>query len=119
MCKSRLKFFREKIGSHDEWVRDVAAYNSDLPTESQRVVSGGEDNKVKIWRKDGDQGEWHLEKEISKDSPVWRVEFSPVGGLLSVCSGDNQTTVYQEKIPGSGEWAQESTLNEEGVIREK
>jgi len=113
------EFNREKIGFHDEWVRDVAYYNSDLPTDTSRVVSGGEDNKVKIWRKDGDQGEWKLEKEITKDSPVWRVDFSPVGGLLSVCSGDNQTTVYQEKVPGSGDWVLESILNEEGVIREK
>ena len=83
-----------------------------------RVASAGEDNKVKVWKKKAD-GEWELESEIERDAPVWRVEFSPIGNLLSVCSGDNQTSVYKEKVPGGGEWAQNLLLNEEGIIKDK
>ena len=113
-----IYFFREKIGFHTEWVRDVCYLTSS--TSTTRAVSGGEDNYVKIWKRE-QEGEWELEKEISKEAPVWRVEFSPVGGLLSVCSGDNQTSIYKEKVEGNGarEWVQEEVLNEEGVIKAK
>ena len=76
---------RNQVGHHDEWVRDVAYANTTLGVHYDRVVSGGEDNKVKIWKKEGEQGEWTLESEIIKDAPVWRVEFSPIGNLLSIC----------------------------------
>lgn len=89
------------------------------------MVSAGEDNKVKIWKKKASANpssteyEWELESVIEKEAPVWRVEFSPVGNMLSVCSGDNQTSIYKEKTIGSGDWVQSQILNEEGVIKEK
>lgn len=89
------------------------------------MVSAGEDNKVKIWKKkvsanpSSTEYEWELESVIEKEAPVWRVEFSPVGNMLSVCSGDNQTSIYKEKTIGSGDWVQSQILNEEGVIKEK
>lgn len=100
-------------------MRDVAYANTSLGVSYDRLASCGEDNKVKIWKKEGQDGEWQLEAEIAREAPVWRVEFSPIGNLLSVCSGDNQTAVYKEKTLGSGEWVQESLLNEEGVLRDK
>ena len=42
-----------------------------------------------------------------------------MGNLLSVCSGDNQTSIYKEKIYGSGEWIQDTLLNEDGIIKDK
>mgnify|MGYP006278985281 CR=1 FL=1 len=110
---------RNKVGFHDEWVRDVAYASPNVGINYQRIVSGGEDNKVKIWKKEGQDAEWELESEIDKEAPVWRVEFGPLGNLLSVCSGDNQTTVYKEKVVGGGEWIQDSMLNEEGVLKDK
>ena len=59
-----------------------------------------------------------LETEIDKQAPVWRVEFNLMGNLLSVCSGDNQTSIYKEKVLGAGEWVSTTALNEEGVITE-
>ena len=41
-----------------------------------------------------------------------------MGNLLSVCSGDNQTSIYKEKVLGGGEWVLTTALNEEGVITE-
>lgn len=113
------EWVKKKVGSHDEWVRDVAYARNNIGINYERIVSGGEDNKVKVWKKEGPDAEWELESEIAKDAPVWRVEFAPLGNLLSVCSGDNQTCVYKEKILGSGEWVQDSLLNEEGVIKDK
>jgi protein transport protein SEC13 len=113
------EWISDKVGFHDEWVRDVAYANSPAGSSARRIVSGGEDNKVKIFVKEGNDGEWNLETELVKDAPVWRVGFSFTGNLLSVCSGDNNTSIYKEKALGSGEWVQESLLNDEGVVKEK
>lgn len=75
--------------------------------------------KINENQKEGQEGEWVLESEIVKEFPVWRTEFNPMGNLLSVCCGDNQTSVYKEKTFGSGEWTQDSLLNEDGVIKDK
>jgi WD40 repeat protein len=80
--KSKLQHFyhfRNKVGFHDEWVRDV---NYSQNINYQRIVSGGEDKKVKIWKKQGEQDEWSLESEIEKEGPVWRVQFAPIGNLF-------------------------------------
>ena len=50
------------IGSHDEWVRDVSWASNDLGVTYDRVVSGGEDNKVKIWTKQGADALWQQGK---------------------------------------------------------
>ena len=73
-----------KVGSHDEWVRDVSWASNNMGITYDRVVSGGEDNKVKIWKKAGIDAEWQLEAEIDKQAPVWRVEFNLMANLLSV-----------------------------------
>ena len=94
----------KEVGSHDEWVRDVAWSSDNLGITYDRIVSGGEDNKVKIWKKAGVDANWELESEIDRQAPVWRVEFNSMGNLLSVCSGDNSTSLYKEKVVGTGEW---------------
>lgn len=89
----------------------MAYANDPSGSSARRIVSAGEDNKVKIFVKEGSDGEWTLQNEIVKDAPVWRVSFSFTGNLLSVCSGDNNTTIYKEKVSGSGEWIQETLLS--------
>ncbi len=49
---------------------------------------------------------------------MWRVEFNMIGNLLSVCSGDNQTSLYKEKVSGAGEWVLYTVVNEDGVLKE-
>lgn len=106
-----LEWAREKegwvskeVGSHDEWVRDVAWASGNLGLNYERIVSGGEDNMVKIWIKKGPDANWELESQIDRQAPVWRVGFNPMGNLLSVCSGDNSTSLYKEEAVGTGEW---------------
>jgi WD40 repeat protein len=106
------------IGTHEEWVRDVSWASNNMGMTFDRIVSGGEDKKVKVWKKAGVDAEWQLESEIDKQAPVWRVEFNLMSNLLSVCSGDNLTSIYKEKVPGSGDWQQDSALNEDGLAQE-
>ena len=39
------------VGSHEEWIRDVCYAPQHVGVDYDRVVSGAEDCKVKIWKK--------------------------------------------------------------------
>eukprot|EP00345_Euplotes_harpa_P000495 CAMPEP_0168317724 /NCGR_PEP_ID=MMETSP0213-20121227/61_1 /TAXON_ID=151035 /ORGANISM="Euplotes harpa, Strain FSP1.4" /LENGTH=187 /DNA_ID=CAMNT_0008318669 /DNA_START=376 /DNA_END=939 /DNA_ORIENTATION=+ len=112
-------FRRVKVGSHDEWVRDVSFAPASIGVAHARVVSGGEDSRVKVWKCAEGSEEWELETEILINEPVWRVEWNPMGSLISVCSGENNTSVYKEKSLGSGEWEKDVLMGADGIVKEK
>ncbi|GJQ84421.1 hypothetical protein Trydic_g3893 [Trypoxylus dichotomus] len=103
------------------------AFNS---TQAQplvkRLVSGGCDNLVKIWREDGDR--WIEENKLEVhsdwdrrvviwtsdncqswnstvlqtfDDVVWNVSWSLNGNILAVSGGDNKITLWKQNLEGS------------------
>ena len=103
------------VGSHDDWIRDVAWCNN-IGLLHDTIASCSEDQKVKIWRKeDPNKDEW-TSKEINFEYPVWKVSWSQVGNMLAASGGDNQVTILKEN--SSGEWEVVSKVNEEGILSE-
>jgi WD40 repeat protein len=65
-----------EIGSHDDWVRDVAWCNN-VGLLHETVASCSEDKLVKIWRKENHKDEkWEIVKELKFEYPVWKVSWS-------------------------------------------
>ncbi|KAI4466851.1 nuclear pore complex protein sec13 / seh1 family member [Holotrichia oblita] len=92
----------------------------------KRLVSGGCDNLVKIWREDGDR--WVEENKLEVhsdwdrrviiwtsddcqswnstvlqtfDDVVWNVSWSLNGNILAVSGGDNKITLWKQSLEGS------------------
>ena len=86
--------------AHEDWVRDVA-WSSNVGLMHDMIATVGEDQKVRIWKSEPvnqkaqhQQQVWKLAWERAFSEPVWRCSWSPVGFMLAVCSGDNQTIVF-------------------------
>ena len=86
--------------AHEDWVRDVA-WSSNVGLMHDMIATVGEDQKVRIWKSEPvnqkaqhQQQVWKLAWERAFGEPVWRCSWSPVGFMLAVCSGDNQTVVF-------------------------
>lgn len=102
------------MGTHDDWVRDVAWCNN-IGLMSDTIATCSEDQKVKVWKKESPKDEWTF-KEININTPAWKVSWSHVGNMLAVSGGDNQVVVYKENQ--NGDWEPVSKVNEEGVIED-
>jgi len=62
------------------------------------IATVGEDQKLKIWinqQTSKDAGGWVLSWEKAFNEPVWKCSFSPVGFMLAISCGDNQTRVFK------------------------
>ena len=115
-----------------------ALVGSGLLDPVQKLVSGGCDNTVKVWKlyngnwkmdcfpalqmhtdwvRDGTVVIWTVAKEgdqsegkVLQDfkTPVWRVSWSLTGNLLAVADGNNNATLWKEAV--DGEWQQVTTV---------
>lgn len=56
--------------------------------------------------------------DFSFKEPVWRCSWSPVGFMLAVSSGDNQTVVFQQSTSNEHEWVPISEINDQGQMQE-
>lgn len=61
---------------------------------------------------------WKLAWEHTFNDPVWRCSWSPVGFMLAVCAGDNQTLVFQQSTANENEWLPISEINDQGQMVE-
>jgi protein transport protein SEC13 len=108
----------DKANTHDDWVRDVA-WCSNIGTMRDMIATVGEDHRLKIWKNEHtseDAKGWTLDWDKSFQEPVWKCTWSPVGFMLAVSFGDNQTRVF--KANQDGEWEQVSQINEKGELQE-
>ena len=97
----------EVIGTHENWVRDVAfANNIGMPCET--IATCSEDNTVVIRQKL--EGKWIDTKLPKFRVPVWRVSWSLAGNMLAVAAADNNVYVYEEKT--ARKWEQIAEVND-------
>ncbi|EER15511.1 protein transport protein sec13, putative, partial [Perkinsus marinus ATCC 50983] len=75
----------------------------------RRIVSGGNDNQVRIWRMDEATGEWSMETELSsgRHTDVVRdVAWRPNAGIptqhIASCSEDGSVVIWQCDMEGQG-----------------
>ncbi|KAF4709385.1 GTPase-activating protein S13, partial [Perkinsus olseni] len=81
--------------------------SSDEQVGPRRIVSGGNDNQVRIWRMDESTGEWSMETELpsGKHSDVVRdVAWRPNAGIptqhIASCSEDGSVVIWQCDMEG-------------------
>ena len=98
---------------HDDWVRDVAWCNN-IGATYDLIASCDESNKLKIWRKDQD---WTMWQEIELQAPVWKCSWSPVGFMLAVSCGDNETKVLKRDRK-TERWEIVSEISEDGQLQQ-
>jgi protein transport protein SEC13 len=118
-CKDSKFELTKELGKHDDWIRDVAWCNN-IGLMHDTIATCGEDQKVKIWKREHIEGQDQLTwstKDISFSTPIWKVSFSNVGSMLAVSGGDNQIMIYKENT--AGEWETVSKVNDEGKIEEQ
>jgi protein transport protein SEC13 len=68
------KFVSQEIGSHDDWVRDVA-WSNNIGLLHDTIASCSEDKKVKIWKQTV-KDKWEIKAELDIQSPAWKVSWS-------------------------------------------
>lgn len=82
------------MAAHSDWVRDVAwAPNLGLPLNT--IATAGQDGIVNICSEERD-GRWSSKLLHDFGTPVWRVNWSVTGGLLSVSDAKCNVTVWKQ-----------------------
>ena len=89
---------RVSIGSHNDWVRDVA-WCPNIGLMNEMIASCSEDGTCKVWvsQNQGEKGQplrWVEKAQIPEQPgnnavPLWKVSWSQVGNMLAVSGGDN------------------------------
>ena len=112
---------KTSIGSHTDWVRDVA-WCPNIGLMNEMIASCSEDGTCKVWvsQSVADQAnkgqqtlKWTQRQEIRFDAnvPLWKVSWSQVGNMLAISGGDNQVRIMSENT--NGEWNQIQVVNEQ------
>lgn len=92
-----------QVGTHGDWVRDVAWAPCTYETRSM-IASCSQACNVYIWTKSSYNNEHEKWKQtlLNKFSePVWRVTWSECGSTLAVACSDNKITLWKESPDGS------------------
>jgi protein transport protein SEC13 len=101
------KFTCEQLGTHDDWVRDVAWAPGTL---TSTIASCSQDRCVKIWSKQ--DGQWKMSFALPQfSSVVWRVSWSVSGNILAVSGADNTVTLWKEDM--GGKWQMIQTVQDQ------
>lgn len=94
-----------ELQGHQDWVRDVAW--SPTPLSKSYIASASQDHTVRIWTLPagadiGDANAWKSEV-LNLDVVVWRVSWSMAGNVLAVSCGNNQVSLWKERLKGGWE----------------
>ncbi|KAK1948227.1 Protein transport protein SEC13 B [Phytophthora citrophthora] len=97
---------------HNDWVRDVAwAPNVGIPANV--IASGSDDHTVRIWTQDEADGEWVSTVLHTFRAPIYRINWSLTGSVLSVAAGDDEVTFWKQQ--SNHEWTQMSSVTDQGA----
>lgn len=91
------RFEPRPVGSHSDWVRDVAwAPNVGLKYEVIVSASESPEEPVVIWAKDKD---WKKVCSVTDfQCAAWRVGWNPTGNVFTVSNGNNETRLYKLSV---------------------
>jgi protein transport protein SEC13 len=68
-----------------------------------------------IWtQEDSTATEWSRKAMHKFPDVVWRLSWSVTGNILAASAGDNKVTLWHESP--DGEWAQLSSMDENGAV---
>ncbi|CAH0477329.1 unnamed protein product [Peronospora belbahrii] len=97
---------------HNDWVRDVAwAPNVGIPANV--IASGSDDHTVRVWTQDEANGEWSSHVVHTFHAPVYRINWSQTGSVLSVAAGEDEATFWKQQK--NHEWTQLSSVTDQGA----
>eukprot|EP00644_Phytophthora_capsici_P002227 jgi/Phyca11/114959/e_gw1.27.71.1 len=97
---------------HNDWVRDVAwAPNVGIPANV--IASGSDDHTVRIWTQDEADAEWVSTVLHTFRAPIYRINWSLTGSVLSVAAGDDEVTFWKQR--SNHEWTQMSSVTDQGA----
>lgn len=82
----------------DNWIRDVA-WSNNIGTTLDHIAVVDEGKRLRVWVSESGQNQkekqWVLQEEKLFKYPVWKCSWSPVGFMLAVSCGNNETRVFQ------------------------
>lgn len=95
---------------HDDWVRDVA-WCPNLGLSGSIIASGGQDMKLYIWKREGDEAaDWTCTSVGGFNDIIWRVSWSVTGHVLAVTCAD-EVSLWKEISDGSWQKIQANLNN--------
>jgi len=82
------------------WLTDLA-WSQVVGSPTEMIAVSCQNGKVIVFKKNN--GVWEQSgKTIETNKSAWKLNWSPCGGLLAVCCGENETKIYKED--GFNEW---------------
>lgn len=98
----------QPINNNEDGENDQSSVIDDSARIVKRLVSGGADNKVKIWRFQDEKKEWICEKELDGHTNWVRdVSWAPNIGLpydtIASCGNDKKVIIWTKKC-GDDDW---------------
>jgi protein transport protein SEC13 len=101
----------EVIGSHGDWVRDVAwapnvAVGTDTIASCGQVTSivasllMNQDKAVKFFSFNADKKSWDC-LEMGLETPVYRLSWSVAGNVVAASEGSGRVTLFKQHLDGS------------------
>jgi protein transport protein SEC13 len=86
------------VSAEDNWIRDVA-WSNNIGSTNDLISVVDEGKRLRIWVSDSSQKQqdkqWVLQDEKIFKYPVWKCSWSPVGFMLAISCGNNETRVFQ------------------------
>jgi protein transport protein SEC13 len=103
----------QQLDSHTDIVRSVD-WAQNIGLKEEMTASCSDDGSLYIWKKPAKDGfKEHQKIQSENKVPFWKVNWSPVGHMLAVSTGDNKVVIYKEDHTGL--FVEETALNDEGV----
>lgn len=110
-------------GSHvesDNWIRDVA-WSNNVGSTSELIAVVDENKRLRVWSGEATQNsankQWVLQEEKTFNFPAWKCSWSPIGFMLAVSLGNNETKVFKFDKK-SNTWEQVSEIFENGQMKQ-
>lgn len=89
---------------------------------SELIAVVDENKRLRVWASEGSQNsankQWVIQEEKTFKYPAWKCSWSPIGFLLAVSFGNNETKVFKYDKK-SNTWEQVSEISEDGQMKEQ
>jgi len=102
----------------DNWIRDVA-WSNNIGSANDLIAAVDENKRLRVFVCENNQNkQWVLQDEKLFKFPVWKCSWSPVGYMLAISCGNNETKVFRQDKK-SLTWEQVSEIAEDGQMKEQ